>query len=101
MNKLHPNALFLRHLYYWECRLNGMTAILAGPFADAETAEKCGNIVGPICVEQQPETRKATFGVMRVNVPGCGLGKYNEILPDDIRGELMIDLDFREGDPTN
>lgn len=83
-------ALLVREVYYWNCRLNSLTALLAGPFATAELAEQCGDYVGPACVDEQPETRKASFGVVQMKAPGDGPGKYNHLLPKELMGEILI-----------
>jgi hypothetical protein len=98
---LHPKAFYTRHVFYWQCRLNNMTALLAGPFANAELAEKAAEYVSPVCVHYRPETRRASFGVMRCLAPGPNPGIYNEILPPELMGEILIDTGWREGDATN
>ena len=97
-----PEKVFLiDKVFYWNCRLNGRTALLAGPFASAELAEQAADFVGPVCIQYRPETRKATFGVVRMNAPGLGMGIYNEILPEKLLGEILLDTGYREGDRTN
>ena len=92
MNKT-MKALMVQRVYYWNCRLNGMTALLAGPFLEASQAEDCGDYVGPACIEEHPETRKAAFGVVEMNAPGDGPGKYNHLLPPNLAGEILINAD--------
>lgn len=99
--ELNPKMKLYRHVYYWECRLNGMTALLAGPFATADLAEQCAEIVSPICVQYRPETRKASFGVMQCLAPGPHPGFYNEQLPPMLMGEVLLDTGYREGNDTN
>jgi hypothetical protein len=93
---LHPKAFLVGEVFYWNCRLSGKTALLAGPFAKCEQAEAAADIVGPICIEQNPEARKATFGVVKMKAPGDGPGRYNHILPAELMGELLIDTGYRE-----
>ena len=93
---LHPKAQLYRHVYYWNCRLDDMTALLAGPFATAEIAEQAGQYVSPICVHYRPETHKATFGVMQCLAPGQGGGVYNDTLPKSLMGELLLDTGYKE-----
>lgn len=91
MNNPTIKALLVKEVFYWNCRLNGMTALLAGPFLEASQAEECGDYVGPACVEEQPETRKASFGVVQMKAPGLGPGKYNHLLPPELQGEILIE----------
>jgi hypothetical protein len=99
--KLMEKAQLYSHVFYWNCRLNGRTALLAGPFATAEIAQEAGECVSPICVNYRPETHKATFGVMRCKAPGQGGGVYNDQLPERLIGELLIDTGYREGPTTH
>jgi len=82
-------------VYYYNCRLNGDTALLAGPFESAELAEKCGEYVGPTTVDEHPEARKATFGVVEMNKPGAGAGFYNYLLPNELIGFILIDTEAK------
>ena len=82
-------------VYYWNARLNGKTAVLAGPFLTAPEAEATADIVSPRFIEDAPEARNATFGVMEVNAPGMGEGRYNNILPHHLLGNLAIDTGIR------
>ena len=93
--QLPEKAFLVGKVYYWNCRLKGQTALLAGPFASAELAEQCADIVSSVCVHYRPETRKASFGVVQMNAPGDGNGIYNEILPQHLMGELLLDTGFR------
>jgi hypothetical protein len=90
-----PKAIMVNRVYYYNCRGGGMTALLAGPFVSAQLAEQCGEYVGPQCVEDHPETKRATFGVVELNAPGNGPGHYNHLLPEALMGELLIDTGFR------
>jgi hypothetical protein len=83
----------IERVYYWNCRLNSMTAMLAGPFASPELAQECAEIVSPVCVQYRPETRNASFGVVEVKAPGNGPGVYNEILPPKLMGELLASIE--------
>lgn len=65
--------------YYTNARLNGKTALLAGPFSTAQEAEVCIDLVGPIFTAEEPRALAATFGVMSVN-KHAGLGLYNVAL---------------------
>lgn len=85
-------AFLAEKVYYWNCRLDGKTSLLAGPFATPQLAEECADIVSPVCVNYQPATSKASFGVVEVNAPGCGPGVYNEILPPNLMGELLASI---------
>lgn len=85
----------VRHVYYSNCRLNGRTSVLAGPFEEASQAEASLDSVAPVCVNYRPETSKASFGVLRVRAPGLGGGIYNDILPESLKGELLIDTGTR------
>ncbi len=89
-------AMFVSKVYYWNCRLNSMTALLAGPFLEAKDAEACGDYVGPACIEENPDARKASFGVVELKAPGDGPGKYNHLLPAKLQGELLIDSGARQ-----
>lgn len=95
MKSLPEKAFLVEKVYYWNCRLNGMTALLAGPFVSAELAEACADLVSSVCVQYRPETHKATFGIVQMNAPGNGPGIYNEILPQSLMDELLIDTGFR------
>lgn len=95
MVTLHPKAFLVGKVYYWNCRLDGRTALLAGPFVNATLAEECGDYVGLACIEENPETRRATFGVVQMNAPGQELGKYNYLLPAKLQGELLLDTGHR------
>lgn len=95
VDQLHPKAFLVAKVYYWNCRLNSMTALLAGPFLSADLAEQCGDYVGPTCVKDHPETRKASFGVVELKAPGKGMGKYNHLLPEKLQGELLLDTGHR------
>lgn len=77
-------------VYYANCRLNGMTALLAGPFLEAGEAEEAMNLVHPIVIAQEPDTRKASFGVMECKAPGAGAGTYNHVLPERLMGGLAM-----------
>ena len=66
--------------YYTNARMNGKTALLAGPFPDAETAGKCIDLLGPAFIEADPAAENASFGVMECNAP-CGPGIFNNALP--------------------
>jgi hypothetical protein len=90
-----PKAIMVNVVYYWNCRGGGKTALLAGPFVSASIAEACGNYVGPACIEEHPETRRATFGVVEVKAPGDGPGVYNHLLPEHLMGEILLDTGFR------
>lgn len=96
VDNLHPKAFLVSQVYYWNCRLNGMTALLAGPFVSAQLAEQCGDYVGQTCVEENPETRKASFGVVQLRAPGKGPGKYNFLLPQKLQGELLLETGYRQ-----
>jgi hypothetical protein len=98
ISSLHPKAFLIAKVYYWNCRLNTMTALIAGPFATAELAEACADYVSPIVVAEKPECRKASFGVVQMNAPGNGPGHYNQYLPQHLMGELLLDTGYREGD---
>ena len=93
---MNSNTLIVSHVYYWNCRLGGKTALLAGPFISAELAQKCADYVGPVVVQENPEAKKATFGVMKCKAPGPGLGDYNKYLPGSLQGELLLDTGRRE-----
>jgi hypothetical protein len=77
-------------VYYWNARLNGKTAVLSGPFLTAAEAEMTADAVSPAFLVDQPEARRASFGVMQVNAPGCGEGRYNHLLPARLLGNLAI-----------
>lgn len=68
-------------VYYSNARRGGKTMLLCGPFLTAQEAEQTLEIVGPVCVEENPETRLASFGVVQMNAPGDGPGPYNHLLP--------------------
>jgi hypothetical protein len=69
-------------LYYSNARLGGQTCVLAGPYLTVAEAEATLDIVGPAFLNERPEARMATFGVMQVNVPGCGEGRYNKLVEE-------------------
>ena len=96
ISQLHPKAFLVAEVYYANCRLNGATSLLAGPFVSAELAEKCLEIVGPLSIRKQPETRRATFGVVKMKAPGQGMGYFNKNLPAELQGELLLDTGHRE-----
>ncbi len=96
IDNLHPKAFLVAKVYYWNCRLNSRTALLAGPFFTANLAEQCGEYVGPACVSEHPETRKATFGVVELKAPGNGAGEYNHLLPVKLQGELLLDTGYKQ-----
>ena len=98
MNKVNPTlkAMFVSKVYYWNCRLNGKTALLAGPFLEASDAEACGDYVGEACIKENSEARKASFGVVELKAPGDGPGRYNHLLPMKLQGELLVDTGLRQ-----
>lgn len=63
--------------YYTNARLNGKTALLAGPFMSIEKAEHYIDVCGPLFVEQEPAAKGATFGVMSCK-KFAGYGIYNQ-----------------------
>ncbi len=65
--------------YYAECRLNGKTALLAGPFPEERFALAVLDAVAPSTIKDTPEAEFATFGAMSVNTH-IGYGRYNYIL---------------------
>ena len=81
-------------VYYWNARLNGQTALLAGPFLTAQEAEACADIVSPLFIAEHPKAAYASFGVMRCNSPGVPSEKvlYNKHLPDKLYGKLAIGI---------
>jgi hypothetical protein len=83
-------------VYYWNARLGGKTAVLAGPFMTASEAEETANIVSPVFILDEPAAEQASFGVMQVNAPGCGDGRYNNFLPP----EIMVNLAVDDGKPN-
>ena len=85
----------VKHVYYWNARYKGKTAVLCGPFLTAVEAEKTADYVSPVFLAQCPEAKDANFGIMRVNAPGCGEGRYNEYLPKHLLGNLAIDTGIR------
>jgi len=96
ISDLHPKAFLVAKVYYWNCRLNGKTSLLAGPFVSADLAEQCGDIVGYRALDEHPELRGATFGVVEMKAPGMGGGIYNEMLPQRLAGELLLDTGHRQ-----
>jgi hypothetical protein len=82
-------------VYYWNARLNGKTAVLAGPFLTVEEAEQTADIVSPAFLREQPGAYRASFGVMQCNAPGCGEGRYNNRLPYAMLRNLAIDTGLR------
>lgn len=65
--------------FYTNARLNGKTALLAGPFIDIGRAEHYIDVVSPMFIAQEPAAQAATFGVMRVQ-GFAGYGIYNEAI---------------------
>ena len=91
------NVIQVAKVYYWNCRLQGKTALLAGPFLTAGEAEACADIVSPIAIMQHPEAGNATFGVVEMNAPGLGAGELNNFLPKDMLGNMLLLADNVEG----
>jgi hypothetical protein len=89
------NIEFVEHVYYWNARFKGKTALLAGPFLTPQEAEATADFVSPVFLLQCPEAVNATFGVMQCNAPGAGEGRYNEYLPNNLLGNLAIDTRLR------
>jgi hypothetical protein len=77
-------------VYYANARLGGKTMLLAGPFLTAKEAEETLNLIGPRVVKENPECRKATFGVVEMRAPGDGPGHYNDMLPERLMGNLGL-----------
>lgn len=65
--------------YYTNARLNGKTALLAGPFMEADRAEHYIDVCGPLFVAMEPRATAATFGVMSVKA-FAGYGLFNKEL---------------------
>lgn len=65
--------------YYTNARLNGKTALLAGPFLTSQQAEACIDICGPLFIKEEPNAKAATFGVMSCKA-FAGYGIYNKAL---------------------
>ena len=65
--------------YYTNARLNGKTALLAGPFFTVEEAEFCIELCQPLFEAEAPLGEFASLGVMSVNAH-AGLGHYNKAL---------------------
>ncbi len=63
-------------MFYTNARMGRKTALLAGPFYDAEEAGKCIDLLGPAFIEADPAAEGATFGVMSCKTH-AGLGVYN------------------------
>ena len=84
-------------LYYWNARLNGKVALLSGPFLTASDAEASADIVSPMFLLEQPQARRASFGVMRCNSPGVASSKvlYNNLLPPHLYGRLVIGVQLQ------
>ena len=80
----------VEHVYYWNARLGGKTAVLSGPFLTAAEAEATANYVSPPFLIDCPEAKSATFGVMQVKAPGMGEGNYNRFLPYNLLGNLAV-----------
>lgn len=83
----------MQKVYYANCRLNGTTALLAGPFLTATEAEEAMEIVGPVAVKDRKDLAKASFGVMQCNAPGSGAGYYNSHLPQRLILALAMAAD--------
>lgn len=77
-------------VYYWNARYQGKTALLSGPFLTAPEAEATADVVSPLFLNECPEARNATFGVMECNAPGPYPGRYNKHLPEAQMGAIMI-----------
>lgn len=65
--------------YYTNARLNGKTALLAGPFLTQAHAERYIDVCGPMFVNDEPASVAATFGAMSAKA-FAGYGIYNVIL---------------------
>lgn len=89
------NIHLVEKVYYWNARLNNQTAVLSGPFLTAAEAEATADVVSPRFLNEEPNARNATFGVMEVNAPGCGEGRYNNILPYKLLMTLAVDTGLR------
>lgn len=66
-------------VYYTNARLNGKTALLAGPFPTSQEAEFCIDICGPLFIADEPAAVAASFGVMSCT-GHAGFGIYNAVL---------------------
>ncbi len=67
-------------MFYTNARMGRKTALLAGPFYDAEEAGKCIDLLGPAFIEADPAAEGATFGVMSCKAY-AGKGIFNDALP--------------------
>lgn len=79
-------------LYYWNARYKGKTAVLSGPFLSAQEAEQTADYVSPVFLAQCPEASNASFGVLQVNSPGVGEGRYNEYMPKSLVGNIAVGM---------
>ncbi len=77
-------------VYYANARLGGKVMLLTGPFLTAKEAEATLDLIGPRVLEENPECRKANFGVVEMKAPGDGPGPYNEMLPLRMLGTLGL-----------
>lgn len=77
-------------VYYWNARLGGKTILLAGPFLTVAEAEATADYVSPPLIEAEPLAKNASFGVVEMNAPGDGPGFYNDRLPPEMLGNMLI-----------
>lgn len=93
-NWIDPDNFGQTKVFYWNARLNGKTALLAGPFLTAKEAEETSNVVSPPFINECPEGLRATFGVVRMRAPGAGEGRYNNLLPAHMARNLAVPVKY-------